>query len=449
MIRVVRARRVVTPEGLRPAAIHIENGRITAVRDYNVAPGLDVVDVGDAVISPGLVDTHVHINEPGRADWEGFASATRAAAAGGVTTLLDMPLNSIPPTTSVIALERKRAAAQGNCAVDVGFLGGVVPGNTGDLDELSERGVFGFKSFLCDSGVEEFAAASGGDLRAALPVLARLDSLLMVHAEDPDVLRRAARTVEGTEARRHGRWLATRPPEAETAAVIFLISLAREFGVRIHIVHLSTPASARLIGEARDAGVKISGETCPHYLTFAAGEIPDGATEFKCAPPIRDAAAREGLWDALRRGWISMVVSDHSPAPPDLKRLDTGDFFTAWGGIASLQLRLPATWTEARARGHTLEDVMRWTADAPARLVGLDRKGRIAPGADADLVVWHPEREFVVEARLLRHRHGLTPWLGRRLAGEVAATYLRGEVAYTRGAPDPPARGLLLGRTHP
>ncbi len=342
MTRVVRGRRVVTPDGVRPAAIYMDNGRITAVRDFDDADGAVVTDVGDAVIGPGLVDTHVHINEPGRTAWEGFASATRAAAAGGVTTLVDMPLNSIPPTTTAVALDQKLAAAQGKCAVDVGFLGGVIPGNTGDLDGLSKRGVLGFKAFLCDSGVEEFPPASRDDLRAAMPILGRLGALLMVHAEDPTLLRPA---VPGPEARRHARWLASRPPQAETAAVESLISLAREFGVRIHVVHISAPESARLIGEARETGISISGETCPHYLTFAADEIPDGATEFKCAPPIRFAGSRDGLWRALRDGWISLVVSDHSPAPPDLRRRDGGDFFAAWGGIASLQLRLPAIWT--------------------------------------------------------------------------------------------------------
>ena len=441
MTRAVRSRRVVTPDGVRPATIIIHDGIIEALAPHDAQP--DTIDYGDAVIGPGLVDTHVHINEPGRDDWEGFSFATQAAAAGGVTTLIDMPLNSIPPTTTVEALQEKRDAARPQCAVDVGFLGGVVPGNARELRGLHHAGVFGFKAFMCDSGVGEFAAAAAADLRQALLVLAHLDALLMVHAEDPDLIR--APTVAA--ARRHEDWRATRPALAEIRAVEQLIRLSRELGAKIHVVHVSSPESARLIGEARQAGVRISAETCPHYLAFAAEEIPDGATEYKCAPPIRDAEGREGLWEALRRGWIELVVSDHSPAPPSLKLRDVGDFLVAWGGIASLQLRLPAVWTSARARGFSLEDVTRWTAEAPARLVGLEgRKGRLAAGNDADLVVWHPEREFVVEEAGLRHRHKLTPWLGRRLAGVVEATYLRGEPAWQRGEPDPPWRGRLIER---
>ena len=444
MIRAVRSRRVVTPDGVRPGTILFDRGIISAIAPWDHPTPVPMEDFGDAVLGPALVDTHVHINEPGRADWEGFSFATQAAAAGGVATLVDMPLNSVPPTTSVQSLREKREVALGQCAVDVGFLAGVVPGNARELRHLQHAGVFGFKAFVCDSGVSEFPPVSNADLRQALLMLASLDALLMVHAEDPSLLRATSGT-----ARRHEEWLATRPASAEMRAVEDLIALAREFGARIHVVHVSSPDTARRIAEARDRGVRISGETCPHYLTFAAEEIPDGETEFKCAPPIRSRESREGLWEALRRGWIEVIVTDHSPAPPNLRLREVGDFFAAWGGIASLQLRLPAVWTDARARGFTLEDVTRWTAEAPARLVGLEaRKGRLVPGADADLVVWHPEREFTVEAAGLRQRHKLTPWLGRRLAGVVEATYLRGEPVYRRGEPDPPMRGTLIERTN-
>ena len=443
MIRAVRSRRVVTPDGVRPGTIFFDRGIISKVAPWDPSTPDPIEDFGDAVIGPALVDTHVHINEPGRADWEGFSFATQSAAAGGVATLVDMPLNSVPPTTSVQSLQEKREAATGQCAVDVGFLAGVVPGNARELRHLQHAGVFGFKAFMCDSGVTEFPPVSNADLRQALLMLASLDALLMVHAEDPSLLRATSGT-----ARRHEEWLATRPASAEMRAVEDLIALAREFGARVHVVHVSSPDTARRIAEARDRGVRISGETCPHYLTFSAEEIPDGATEFKCAPPIRKREAREGLWEALRKDWIEVIVTDHSPAPPNLKLREVGDFFASWGGIASLQLRLPAIWTGARERGFTLEDVTRWTARAPARLVGLEsRKGQLAPGADADLVVWHPEREFTVEPTDLRHRHKLTPWLGRRLAGVVEATYLRGEPVYRRGEPDPPMRGTLIERT--
>jgi len=444
-VGVVRGRRVVTPDGVRPAAIYMENGRITAVRDFDSADAPEVTDFGDAVIGPGLVDTHVHINEPGREDWEGFSSATRAAVAGGVTTLVDMPLNSVPPTTTVQALEEKREAARGQCSVDVGFLGGVVPGNGVELSALADAGVLGFKAFMCESGVREFAAVSISDLSQAMPLLAKADALLMVHAEEPSLLLPPA---GGATATQYATWLATRPAQAETKAVERLITAARAHDVRVHVVHVSSPETARVIDEARRRGARITAETCPHYLTFAAEEIPDGATEYKCAPPIRNRDTREDLWHALRMGWIEMIVSDHSPAPPNLRLREIGDFFVAWGGIASLQLRLPAVWTEARARGFSLDDVTRWVSEKPASLVGLDkRKGQLDPGADADLVVWHPEREFVVDAAMLRHRHSLTPWLGRRLAGVVEATYLRGGLAFQLGAPDPPARGMLLDRS--
>ena len=445
---IVRGTRVVAPDGVRAAAIHIAYGRIARLSRFDEVPeGAELVEAGDAVVFPGLVDTHVHVNEPGRTDWEGFESATRAAAAGGVTTLLDMPLNSIPPTTRVAALEIKRAAAFDRCAVDTGFLGGLIPGNTAELAPLHAAGVFGFKCFLCPSGVDEFSPLSPDELRMAAPALAALDALLMVHAEWPEELKRPGPL---SANRSHDAWLASRPVEAETRAVRFLIDVAHEFGLRVHVVHVSAADTLDLIARARTEGVPISAETCPHYLGFAAGEIPDGATEYKCAPPIRESRHRDGLWDGLARNHLDVVVSDHSPAPPTLKLREEGDFFRAWGGIASLQLRLPATWTLASARGHPPERLAQWLCAGPARLVGLGgRKGAIAPGYDADLVLWHPEREFEVDRAVLRHRHVISPWLGRTLAGVVEATYLRGEQVYARGTTDQPVHGRLLTRLDP
>jgi allantoinase len=445
MTLVIRGPRVATPDGLRSASIHILDGTIAHVGGFDDVPhGSKLIEAGEALVFPGLVDTHVHVNEPGRTDWEGFATATRAAAAGGVTTLLDMPLNSIPPTTTVPALETKRAAALGRCAVDVGFLGGLVPDNLGEVARLHAGGVFGFKCFLCPSGVDEFPPVSGGELRKAASTLAALDALLMVHAESPAALKSGAAS---GDPRSHATWLASRPAAAETEAVRFLIELARESAIRIHVVHVSASETLDLIASTRAAGVRITAETCPHYLSFAAEEISDGATEYKCAPPIRGAKDREGLWEALARGRLAAVVSDHSPAPAELKLRNEGDFLRAWGGIASLQLRLPVVWAGARARGHAPERLAEWLCAGPARLVGLEgRKGAIAPGCDADLVLWRPEEEFVVEESLLRHRHPLTPWLGRRLAGVIEATYLRGELVYARGAPERPPRGRLLAR---
>jgi allantoinase len=443
---IIRGARVATPEGIRGASIHIAGGQITRVSAFDdVASGAELVEAGDALVLPGLVDTHVHVNEPGRTEWEGFSTATRAAAAGGVTTLLDMPLNSIPPTTSLPALEAKRAAALDRCAVDTGFLGGLVPGNTSELAPLHSAGVFGFKCFLCPSGVDEFPPMSPRDLLEAAPALAALDALLMVHAEWPSALEDVDR--KSSDRRSYATWLAGRPVAAETEAVRFLIVLARECGLRIHVVHVSASESIELIAAARAEGVRMTAETCPHYLGFAAEEISDGATEYKCAPPIREARHREALWEALARDRLDAVVSDHSPAPAVMKLREEGDFLRAWGGIASLQLRLPAVWTGARARAYPPERLAAWLCAGPARLVGLaGRKGAIAPGLDADLVLWHPEQEFVVSHTELRHRHPITPWLGRTLAGVVEATYLRGERVYARGAADQPVRGRLLSR---
>jgi allantoinase len=420
---VLSSRRVLTPEGERPATVCVRDGRIAAVTGYREVPG---EDLGDLVLLPGLVDTHVHVNEPGRTHWEGFATATRAAAAGGVTTILDMPLNSIPATVTVAALAAKRAAAAGQCRVDVGFWGGAVPGNLADLPALAAAGVFGFKCFLLDSGVPEFPPLDAAGLAEALAQLARSHPALpvIVHAEDP------ATVLPSPASNRYADFLASRPDSAEQRAIGTVIEAARSTGGRAHIVHLSAAGALPMLSAARAGGVRVTAETCPHYLALAAEEVPDAATEYKCCPPIRTAANRDALWRGLAAGEIACVVSDHSPCPPELKR---GDFGAAWGGIASLALGLPVVWTEARARGHSLGDVVRWMATGPARLAGLPGKGAIATGYDADLVAFAPDEEFTVDPVRLPHRHPVTPYAGRQLTGVVRTTWLRGEPAFAAG----------------
>ncbi|GLW32692.1 allantoinase [Actinoplanes regularis] len=409
---------MITPEGEIPAAVVVEGGRIVAIQPYGAEVDASKdVDLVDTVLLPGLVDTHVHVNEPGRTEWEGFATATRAAAAGGVTTIIDMPLNSLPPTVDTRALEIKRAAATGQCHVDVGFWGGVVPGNAADLPGLHDAGVFGFKAFLADSGVPEFPPVDREQLAEAMGTA---DALFVIHAEDPGHLRDAASSAA------YGDFLASRPAAAEHAAVATAIAVARATDRRVHILHLSAASALPLIAQARADGVCVTAETCPHYLTLDADLVPDGATEFKCCPPIRDSANADLLWAALAEGLITCVVSDHSPCTPELKRQDTGDFAAAWGGIASVQLGLPVIWTSAQARGHSLVDVVSWMASRPAALVGLERKGRIAVGTDADLVAFDPDAEFVVDAHALHHRNPVTPYAGRTLRGVVRTTWLRG-----------------------
>lgn len=442
---VIRARRVVLPDGVRDAAVVVREGRIVAVVAGADAPSAaESVDVGERWLLPGLVDTHVHVNEPGRTEWEGFASATRAAAAGGITTLVDMPLNSTPATTTVLALEAKRAAARGACRVDVGFWGGVVPGNAGELEGLAIAGVLGFKCFMVASGVDDFGHVGEAELREAMPVLARLGRPLLVHAESPEPIAAAVANA-GHDPRRYATWLASRPPAAEVEAIRLVLRLCAETGCAVHIVHLSAVEALPLLASARAQGLPVTVETCPHYLVFAAEEIADGATAFKCAPPIRERANRERLWQALGEGAIDLVASDHSPAPPALKQVGSGDFMAAWGGIASLELALSAAWTAARERGFTAADMARWMAERPARLAGLAaRKGVIAPGADADLVVWDPDAQWTVRGAELQHRHALTPYEGRTLFGAVHATFVRGRKVFERGegAREP---GVFLG----
>jgi len=447
-IRVIRSERVVTPEGVKAATVHIRDGSITAVRDHDDLPGdARVYDAGGAVVMPGLVDTHVHINEPGRTDWEGFETATRAAAAGGVTTLIDMPLNSIPATTTVAGLEAKRAAARKKCWVNVGFWGGVVPGNAGELRALRRAGAFGFKCFLVPSGVPEFENVTERDLRSALPILAEMDAPLLVHAELPGPIEHAATPLAKADPRSYTTWLRSRPPAAEKQAIEMMIALARKFDARVHIVHVSSELSLPLIRRAKKEGLRITAETCPHYLAFSSRGIRRGATEYKCAPPIRDSQNQKGMWRALEKKTIEMVVSDHSPSPPAMKRIDTGDFFRAWGGISSLQLGLPILWTELSRRNYSFEHLVRWMCSGPARLAGLENhKGAIAPGYDADIVIWNPEKCFIVRPKMLHHRHKLTPYANQSLRGVVQATFLRGEMIYDGGRFLGTPRGELLRR---
>jgi allantoinase len=452
---IVRGRRVVTPEGVRPAAIHVRGGKIDRVTRFEEAPsGGQIIEAGTAVVMPGVVDTHVHVDEPGRTEWEGFETATRAAAAGGVTTIVDMPLNSIPATTTRKALMEKVAAAEGKCHVDVGFWGGIVPENAREtpvLAGLLADGVLGFKAFLCPSGVDEFGAVGEAELRAAMLDLARRGAVLMVHAELPGPLLAAAGVwddLEPAELRQYSLWLRSRPQEAEVEAIELMIGLVRATGCRVHIAHLSTPAALPALQEARAGGLPITVETCPHYLTFCAEEIPEGGVAFKCAPPIRTRADREALWEALRAGQIDLVASDHSPCTPELKQIESGDFRSAWGGVSSLQVALPALWTGARERGFALTDLAGWLCSGPAQLAGIaHRKGAIAPGRDGDLVIWEPEMRLTVNPADLQHRHPITPYGGRTLFGVIRTTLLRGETVYHQGAflNRPTGRPILRG----
>ncbi|MFE6281750.1 allantoinase AllB [Streptomyces sp. NPDC057877] len=438
---VLRSTRVITPDGTRAASVAVTGGTITAVlpHDAEVPSGARLEDLGDDVLLPGLVDTHVHVNDPGRTEWEGFWTATRAAAAGGITTLVDMPLNSLPPTTTVDNLRLKEEVAAAKAHIDVGFWGGALPGNVKDLRPLHEAGVFGFKAFLSPSGVDEFPHLDQDQLARSLAEIADFGGLLIVHAEDPDHL--AAAPQQGGP--RYADFLASRPRDAEDTAIAALLAQARRLHARVHVLHLSSSDALPLIRAARAEGVAVTVETCPHYLTLTAEEVPDGASEFKCCPPIRESANQDLLWQALADGTIDCVVTDHSPSTADLK---TPDFATAWGGISGLQLSLPAVWTQARERGHGLDDVVRWMSTRTAELVGLRRKGAIEAGRDADFAVLAPDETFTVDPAALQHRNRVTAYAGRTLSGVVKSTWLRGERIVANGEFTEP-KGRLLSRT--
>ncbi|HEY2109073.1 MAG TPA: allantoinase AllB [Candidatus Acidoferrales bacterium] len=432
---IVRGRRVVTPEGERAAAIHVRGGLISRISSFDDAPsGVPVHDAQNSIVMPGIVDTHVHINEPSRTELEGFSTATHAAAAGGITTLIEMPLNSIPVTTTAAGFREKLAAAAGKLWVDVGFWGGVVPGNASELRPLWESGVFGFKCFLVPSGVEEFAYVTESDLRSALPELAALKAPLLVHAELPEPIAEAEKKLTKADPRRYSAWLASRPREAENEAIELLVKLLRELGARIHIVHLSSSDAIATLKKAKSDSQSVTVETCPHYLTVDAEDVGDGRTEFKCAPPIREKENRDKLWAALGDGTIDFIATDHSPCPPAMKLLEAGDFLRAWGGIASLELSLPVVWTEASSRGYAVPRLAQWLCSGPARLAGLDqRKGTIAVGYDADFVIWNPDGRFSVDPAKLHQRHKISPYAGRELLGVVETTFLRGRKIFDRG----------------
>lgn len=437
---VLRSTRVITPEGTRPASVAVADGTITAVLPHDApVDGARVEDFGDDVLLPGLVDTHVHVNDPGRTEWEGFWTATRAAAAGGITTLVDMPLNSLPPTTTAGHLRTKQDVARDKAHVDVGFWGGALPDNVKDLRPLHDAGVFGFKAFLSPSGVDEFPHLDQEQLARSMAEIAGFGGLLIAHAEDPHHL--AAAPQRGGP--RYAHFLASRPRDAEDTAIAHLIAQAERLQARVHVLHLSSSDALPLIAAARAEGVRVTVETCPHYLTLTAEEVPDGASEFKCCPPIREAANQDLLWQALADGTIDCVVTDHSPSTADLK---TNDFATAWGGISGLQLSLPAVWTEARKRGHTLEDVVRWMSTRTADLVGLAHKGAIEAGRDADFAVLAPDETFTVDPVALQHRNRVTAYAGRTLSGVVKSTWLRGERIVADGEFTRP-KGRLLTRT--
>ena len=425
---IFKSRRIVTPTAIIAGTVHVDSGKIVRIGAYDEAC---TDDIDDHALMPGVVDTHVHLNEPGRTEWEGFATATQAAAAGGSTTLVDMPLNSIPPTTTSDALKQKRDAARGQCAVDVGFWGGVVPGNSGELQGLVEAGVRGCKCFLIDSGAPEFGWVDETELRPAMRILAQLGVPLLVHAEVAGPIDAVAAEIATQDPRAYATYLRSRPPAAEEQAVALAIRLCRETKARTHIVHHSAATALPLIAAARREGLPLTAETCPHYLHFVSETVPDGATAWKCAPPIRERANQDALWQALADGVLDLVASDHSPCSPSLKKSEAGDFMAAWGGVAGLQLALPVTWTEARRRGHGLLQIARWMSAAPAKLAGLSgKKGAIAVGGDADLLVFADDKAFTVTPEMIRHRHRLTPYLGDALVGVVEKTYLRGQLVY-------------------
>lgn len=441
---LIRSYNILTPAGMRPGVLQIGDGSIVAVLPA-IPPKSTarIIDVGDSIVMPGIIDPHVHINEPGRADWEGFDTATRAAIAGGITTLVEMPLNASPVTTTVAAYEQKLSAARYQLHTNCGFWGGVIPGNENELEGLIKKGVLGFKAFLTHSGIDEFPNVTEADLRKAMPIIAKHNLPLLVHCElSANVNRQTA------NVRSYSNYLSSRPKQWEDDAIALMIKLCEEYYCRVHIVHLSSANSIHQLYEAKLKGLPVTVETAQHYLYFNAKDIPDGATLFKCAPPIREKENNEELWNALQQGIIDFVATDHSPAPPEWKQTETGDFMKAWGGISSLQLALPVLWTAARKRDIPVEKMAEWLCEKPAQLAGLSKKGKIAKGYDADIVIWNPEKAFTVTPEIIHHRHKGTPYLQQELYGVVEQTWLAGEQVFTNGTITKTNSGKLISRSN-
>ncbi len=444
----IKSKRVCLPTGVASATLIVKDGKIAAIAGYDdESLGYPLVDAGDSIVMPGLVDSHVHVNEPGRTEWEGFETATKSAAAGGVTTIADMPLNSNPVTTTLEYLDEKLTSARERLWVDCAFWGGVVPGNARHLEAMIDRGVVGFKCFLIHSGIDDFPNVTESDLTEAMPILARRNVPLLVHAE----LENGDSTQCNHWGDDHGSYQAflnSRPRHWENNAIDLMVKLCRQYKGKVHIVHLSSSDALPIISAAKKEGLQFTVETCPHYLIFAAEEIPNADPRFKCAPPIREKENRERLWGAVKDGTIDIIVSDHSPCVPELKFLAEGDLKKAWGGISSLQFRLPAIWTEASRRGFSVEDIAAWMCWRPAEFLGLeDRKGRIMPGYDADIVIWNPEKAFDIESSIIHHRHKVTPYEGKNLRGVVETTFVRGQQVFDRGSlTERPLGELLLGK---
>ncbi|MBI4369458.1 MAG: allantoinase AllB [Elusimicrobia bacterium] len=444
---ILKSDNVVTDQGVTSAAIWIQDGKIQKITPPGQAPkNATILDAGALAILPGLVDTHVHINEPGRADWEGFESATRAALAGGVTTLVDMPLNSSPVTTTLESLDAKHASATGKLWADCGFWGGVVPGNQNELEPMIKAGALGFKAFLIDSGIDDFPKVDESSLNKAMLILARHGAPLLAHAELEGPLSMREGKVPN-DKHRYAGYLFSRPESWEIEAIEILIRLCQKTGCRTHIVHLSSSEALESIARAKAQGSPITAETCPHYLIFSSEKIPDGATQFKCSPPIRDSENQNQLWQALKEGIVDFVVSDHSPCPAEMKLLDTGDFMRAWGGISSLQFGLSSIWTQSKNHEFDLCDIVRWMSERPARFAGLGtRKGRIAPGFDADLMIFDPKAAITIEPKMIHHHHKLTPYQGMRLKGQVRTVFLRGSKIYDQGIFNEPAGQIITSQ---
>jgi allantoinase len=427
----ISGNQICTPEGIRAGVVLIKNGIIADV--VTELPGevtRTEINIGKKVLMPGLFDPHVHLNEPGRTNWEGFDTGTKSAAAGGITTLVDMPLNSSPVTTTTTAFDKKLAATKGQLHVNCGFWGGIIPGNSVEIEDLINKGVLGFKAFLTHSGIDEFPNVTEADLHRIMPVIARHNLPLLVHCE----LTNNIQPQPGNNGRSYQQYLSSRPKAWEDEAIALMIRLSEQYQCRVHIVHLSSANSIEQIKQARQKGLPITVETAQHYLFFNAEDIPDGQTAFKCAPPIREKENNEQLWQALQEGIIDFVATDHSPAPPNMKEIESGNLMKAWGGIASLQLALPVLWTGARKRNIPVTHMAKWLCEKPALLPGLQEiKGKIAKGYDADLVVWDPDRSFKVTTEQLNHKHKITPYLNQELYGVVEQTWLNGELIFEQG----------------